>query len=458
MRSDVSISVKNLTKTYRIFGHPGDRIKQAFTLGQKKYHKAFTALNDVSFEVNKGETVGIVGRNGSGKSTLLQLVCGILKPTSGTVQVNGRISALLELGAGFNPEFTGRENVYFQGAVMGFSKAEMNARFDAIAAFADIGEFIDQQVRTYSSGMFVRLAFAVNAFSDAEIFIVDEALAVGDIFFQQKCMRFLSTFKSRGGTTLFVSHDTNAILTLCDRAIMLAPPGDESMRIGNAAEICKEYVKRLYNESGKQDETRPQLGTERDATSDRLRRAQSDTAFRQVASFESMKAVYQAGNFRSGAESFGQYGAKIIDAWFETAAGAQTTTFSSEERIALCVAVKAARYIGAPAFGFTIKNHLGQMVISEGTEFVFPKQTLCLHPAQVCQVRFSFEMPILLKGEYSIALALAELVDHGHFQHHWLEDAIALHCTAGRLVQGNCGVANLKIEISGASLDFESCP
>ena len=194
---DIAISVKNLTKTYRIFGHPGDRIKQALTLGRVRFHNEFTAVRDASFEVKKGEAVGIIGRNGSGKSTLLQLICGILKPTSGEVHVNGRISALLELGSGFNPEFTGRENIYFQGAVTGFSKQQVDERITDIIAFADIGEFIDQPVRTYSSGMYVRLAFAVIAHADAAILIVDEALAVGDAIFTQKCFRFLNEFRKR---------------------------------------------------------------------------------------------------------------------------------------------------------------------------------------------------------------------------------------------------------------------
>lgn len=221
MNPEVAISVKNLTKTYRLFGHPGDRIKQFFSLGFKQYHQGFTALKDVSFEIKKGETIGIIGRNGSGKSTLLQLICGILKPTSGTVQVAGRISALLELGAGFNPEFTGRENVYFQGALMGFTQAQMAERFDDIAAFADIGEFIDQPVRTYSSGMFVRLSFAVATNMEPDILIVDEALSVGDAVFQHKSRQRIQKFTDNGGTLLFVSHDQSIVSAVCRRCVLL---------------------------------------------------------------------------------------------------------------------------------------------------------------------------------------------------------------------------------------------
>ena len=218
---EIVISARNLTKAYRLFGHPGDRVKQFLSLGLRRYHREFAALKDISFDIRKGEAVGIIGRNGSGKSTLLQLVCGILKPTSGTIRADGRISALLELGAGFNPEFTGRENVYFQGAIMGLDKAVMDARFDAIAGFADIGEFIDQPVRTYSSGMFVRLAFAVAAHVDPDILVVDEALAVGDAIFQQKCFDRIHDVQSRGTTMLVVSHNPYQLERLCGRVAVM---------------------------------------------------------------------------------------------------------------------------------------------------------------------------------------------------------------------------------------------
>ena len=218
---EIVISARNLTKAYRLFGHPGDRVKQFLSLGLRRYHREFAALKDISFDIRKGEAVGIIGRNGSGKSTLLQLICGILKPTFGTIAVNGRVSALLELGAGFNPEFTGRENVYFQGAIMGLNEAEMGARFAAIAAFADIGEFIDQPVRTYSSGMFVRLAFAVASHVDPDILVVDEALAVGDAAFQQKCFDRIYDMQSRGMTMIVVSHNPYQIERLCNHVAVM---------------------------------------------------------------------------------------------------------------------------------------------------------------------------------------------------------------------------------------------
>ncbi|MEJ1487341.1 MAG: ABC transporter ATP-binding protein [Candidatus Sedimenticola sp. (ex Thyasira tokunagai)] len=249
MPSDkIAISVHHLTKTYRIFGHPGDRIKQAMTCGLRKYHREFTAVKDVSFDIKKGETIGIIGRNGSGKSTLLQLICGILKPTTGTVTVDGRVLALLELGAGFNPEFTGRENVYFQGALMGLSEEEMDARFSEIADFADIGEFIDQSVRMYSSGMFVKLAFAASVNFDPDILVVDEALAVGDVQFQERCFKRISAIREQGGTILIVTHSLEQVAHLCDRALLI--DHGSLLAEGEATSTISRYLSMLSTNPG----------------------------------------------------------------------------------------------------------------------------------------------------------------------------------------------------------------
>lgn len=219
--SDIIISARNLTKTYRAYAHPLDRLLGGFIPGRAKRCKEFHALNDVSFDIKRGETVGIIGRNGSGKSTLLQLICGIRKPTNGTLQVNGRISALLELGAGFHPEFTGRENVFLQGAIQGMSRQEMEARFDDIATFADIGEYIDQPVKTYSSGMFVRLAFAMAVSTEPDILVVDEALAVGDASFRAKCFKRIGELKNAGCTIFLVSHSIEQILQVTEQCLFL---------------------------------------------------------------------------------------------------------------------------------------------------------------------------------------------------------------------------------------------
>ncbi|MBC7193998.1 ABC transporter ATP-binding protein [Marinobacter sp.] len=262
---DIAIRVNNLSKCYLIYDRPQDRLRQSIIprlqrlVGRqpKNYFREFWALKDVSFEVKKGETVGIIGRNGSGKSTLLQIICGTLTPTSGTVETKGRVSALLELGSGFNPEFTGRENVYMNGAVLGLSKEEIDARFDDIAAFADIGEFINQPVKMYSSGMVVRLSFAVAINVDPEILIVDEALSVGDELFQRKCFSRIEAIRNNGATILFVSHSGTTIVELCDRAMLM--DAGEKLAIGLPKQIVGRYQKLLYAPADKQEAIRDQI-------------------------------------------------------------------------------------------------------------------------------------------------------------------------------------------------------
>lgn len=252
MSSEFAIKVENLSKCYQIYDRPQDRLKQSIyprlqRLASKpiqQYFREFWALRDVSFEVKKGETIGVIGRNGSGKSTLLQIICGTVSPTGGRAKAQGRIAALLELGSGFNPDFTGRENVYLNGVLLGLTKEEVDARFDDITAFADIGDFIDQPVKTYSSGMFVRLAFAIQANVDPEILVVDEALAVGDVFFVHRCMARFHELKDKGTTILLVSHDATAIKTLCDRAVWLKNSWME--KIGDAGPVVDAYLEDDY--------------------------------------------------------------------------------------------------------------------------------------------------------------------------------------------------------------------
>lgn len=263
--SDIAIRVQNLGKCYHIYNRPQDRLKQSILPRLQRLirraptncFREFWALWGVSFEVKKGETVGIIGRNGSGKSTLLQIICGTLTPTSGTVETNGRIAALLELGSGFNPEFTGRENVYMNGAVLGLTKEEIDARYDSIAAFADIGDFIEQPVKTYSSGMVVRLAFAVAINVEPQILVVDEALSVGDELFQRKCFSRIEAIKNSGATILFVSHSGSAVVELCDRAILL--DSGELLVSGAPKSIVGKYQKLLYAPEDKREAIRNEI-------------------------------------------------------------------------------------------------------------------------------------------------------------------------------------------------------
>jgi len=257
MSSEIAISVADISKRYQIYDASSDRLKQIFTRGRKHYFREFEALKNISFDVRRGETVGIIGSNGSGKSTLLQIICGTLNPTSGALHTKGRIAALLELGSGFNPEFTGRENVYMNAAIIGLSKPEIEERFDDIAAFADIGEFIEQPIKSYSSGMAVRLAFAVAINVDPQILVVDEALSVGDELFQRKCFSRIETIRAQGATIIFVSHSGGTIIELCDRAILL--DCGEKLAEGAPKKIVARYQKLLYAPPEKQEAVRDKI-------------------------------------------------------------------------------------------------------------------------------------------------------------------------------------------------------
>lgn len=246
MNDDLAIRVSGLSKCYQVYDKPQDRLKQSLWRGRRQYYREFWALREISFDIRKGETVGIIGRNGSGKSTLLQLIAGTLAPSAGTVQVNGRVAALLELGSGFNPEFTGRENVFMNGAILGLSEQEIGERFDEIASFAAIGDFIERPVKTYSSGMMMRLAFAVSVCVDPDVLIVDEALSVGDMAFQLKCMERLDRLVKSGTTLLFVSHDILSVKSFCQRAIYLT--SGEMVATGPASDIAERYMMDVRNE------------------------------------------------------------------------------------------------------------------------------------------------------------------------------------------------------------------
>lgn len=267
MSKDIVIDVKNLSKCYHIYEKPGDRLKQMLFRGRKKLYREFWAVKDVSFEIKRGETVGIVGQNGSGKSTLLQLICGTLNPTSGSIKVNGRVSALLELGSGFNQDFTGKENVYLNASILGLSKEEIDARYNEMLEFADIGDFIDQPVKTYSSGMLMRLAFSVAINVDPDILVVDEALAVGDDLFQRKCFPRLEFMKDSGVTILFVSHSASQVITLCDRAILIDK--GNLLVINEPKFIVNKYHRMIYAPAESRAEIRDELlNSSQDLTAD----------------------------------------------------------------------------------------------------------------------------------------------------------------------------------------------
>jgi ABC-type polysaccharide/polyol phosphate transport system ATPase subunit len=388
MPSDVVISVKNLSKTYRIFGHPGDRIKQALMFGQKHYYKEFTALKDVTFEIKKGETVGIIGHNGSGKSTLLQLICGILKPTRGDVQVQGRISALLELGAGFNPEFTGQENVYFQGAVLGLSRERMESKFDRIAALADIGTFMYEPVRTYSSGMFVRLAFATGINADADIFLVDEALSVGDAAFQRKASHSMQQFINAGGTLIYVSHDLESVRRTCSKAVLLKQ--GQLIAAGPTKGVCDAY-EQFYLQI-------------------------SDAAL------VSQQRMVDIERTVTSELDYGNGEATIARCWFENGEGQPTSAVRCGEAFSWNLLVYVHSAMDAPIFGMMLKSIEGWNI------YVIERPYSCtaatrLQAGDIIQVRFKL-INNLMPGKYYMDCGTRAAGNDMNFYHRRIDSAL----------------------------------
>lgn len=441
MCSEIAISVKNLTKTFRIFGHPGDRVKQALAFGRVSFHRNFIALQDVSFEIKKGETVGVVGRNGSGKSTLLQLICGILKPSSGEIKVKGNISALLELGAGFNPEFTGRENVYFQGTLMGLSKSDMDARFDSIASFADIGEFIEQPVRTYSSGMFVRLAFAVMTHVDAEILVIDEALAVGDAFFTQKCLRFLRDFQ-KTGTVLFVSHDTAAMVNLCQKVLWL--DGGKTQMFDSANNVCETYLASPYPKKlllNNTNITHRQLASPeqspRDMRSDFINKT-------------NLRNDIEIFKFSTGHDGMGTGGADIVNVRLLDCDNHELSWIVGGEPVRLIVEAIAKAEIHSAVVGFFVKDRLGQRLFGDNTYLSKLSDPVSVGAGERIIASFEFLMPILRKGIFMVDVAIADDVQGEQKQLEWRLDAISLSSHSTSIATGLVGIPYRKIDLRKA--------
>ena len=443
MTTDIAIRVQNLSKCYQIYDNPGDRLKQFIVPRIKRllgklhipYFREFWALKDVSFEVKRGETVGIIGRNGSGKSTLLQIICGTLTPTGGTVQTNGRIAALLELGSGFNPEFTGRENVYLNAAVLGLSKDEVDARFDKIAAFADIGQFMEQPVKKYSSGMYVKLAFAVIAHVDADILVVDEALAVGDAVFIQKCMRFIRSFQERG-TLLFVSHDTASVQNLCKSAIWLG--NGQVKQMGTSRDVAEAYFQYTMQEV---------YGDEIALSTNEVPAAEAPVAALPLQTTEDISAqatddtntvaiydnINQAKGWQSG-------NANILSVTLTNLEIGPKGVLEGGEKVCLSIRAKAHDALGNAILGFLVRDRLGQDLFGENTCFVDLSRPSAVAAGQEFEATFTFQFPMLPNGQYSVMVSVAEGDLVNHIQHNWLHDALILNVSSSKVRYGLVGI------------------
>ncbi len=439
MSSNVAIKASNLGKCFHIYDKPRDRLLQLFAGSRKQYYREFWALDDVSFEIKKGETVGIIGRNGSGKSTLLQLICGTLNPSRGQVETHGRVAALLELGSGFNPEFTGRENVYMNASILGLGKSEIHKRYDSIVAFAEIGDFIEQPVKSYSSGMMLRLAFAVIAHVDADILVVDEALAVGDAFFTQKCMRFLRDFM-KNGTVLFVSHDTPSIKSLCNRVIWLEK--GRVIQEGSPKEVCELYHKAYY--AALQNVN----GTTRLKT---VEKSDTQLPFRDqrlaFINHSNLRNDLQVFKFNPDAESFGKGGAQIAEVQFLDEQGHPLSWIVGGEAVTLRVIATAHHDLDRPIIGFSVKDRLGQILFGDNTYLSYHEQPVHCPEGNSLQADFHFHMPLLPHGDYSITATIANGTQEDHEQHHWIHDAIIFKSESTSVSAGLAGIPMRKISL-----------
>lgn len=441
MSSDPAVIVRDLSKDYHVFERPRDRFLQMLARGKRCYYRAFPALRDVSISISPGETVGIIGKNGSGKSTLLQLICGTLQQTSGEVIVRGKIAALLELGAGFNPEFTGRENVHLYASVLGLDKRVIEARFESIVEFADIGDFLDQPVKTYSSGMIVRLAFAVIAHVDADILIVDEALAVGDVYFVQKCMRFLREFQKRG-TLLFVSHDATTVLSLCDRAMWLDAGIVRS--IGCAKQVVGLYLEGLYGpsvESGITTESERTARSTAGPAIDEYRDQRLD-----VINSSRLRNDIEILAFDDQAVGFGEGRADITELAFY-AGGKRLSWMVGGELVQLKINCTSGFDLDRPIIGFFVKDRLGQCVFGDNTYFTYRDAPVSVFAGQEYTATFEFTMPLLPSGDYSLDVSISNGDQANHRMLNWKYDALVFRVQSSSVVHGLIGVPMRRIDL-----------
>lgn len=413
MSNDTVIDVRNLSKKYRRYSSVGEAVKEVLHPLRRKYHQEFWALKDVSFSVKKGESVGIIGRNGSGKSTLLQILCGIMQPTKGDVAVLGRVAALLELGAGFHPQFTGRENVHLNCSLMGFSRQETEKRFSSIVEFADIGDFIDQPVRTYSSGMYVRLAFSTAISVEPDILIVDEALGVGDIGFQQKCLRKFEEFQDKGITVLFVTHDMPTIKKNCQKALLL--DRGELIDSGSPTEVIDVYnaliFEKIAAEAGKSNEI----------------------------SGKELVARKNTG----GSQQYGTKEAVITEVLLLNGRGERITAVGTLEQSEIKIRAFFNEDITDVLVGINIRNRHGIEVYMVNTEWKgmpIPR----VNKNNILEVSFSQKMSIA-PGSYSLTVSLSQNTSFGVKRLDWISDILAFDVVG---LEKMAGVSNLDSKIN----------
>ena len=383
-----AIEVNHVSKIYKLFDKPFDKVKESFSITKKKHYQEFYALKDISFSVKKGETFGIIGTNGSGKSTLLKILTGVVTPNSGDIKVNGKISALLELGAGFNPKYTGMENIYLNGTTMGYTKAEMDKKVDAILEFADIGDFINQPVRSYSSGMFARLAFAVAINVEPEVLIVDEALSVGDVFFQNKCFKKFEELKKKGITILFVSHDMGSVKQMCSRVLWIER-GVQQM-CGDCVEVCNAYANSLIRKTNIQILDEQIQGEE-----------ENQYKIKMLENHSYPPITYSN-------ESILDTDVEIVSCFVEDISKKITTDMYVDEDYLVNVVFKTKRNIDKCIVGFVLETIKGVWIINCNTAICGEENIFSVKAGKTTCVQFKLRMPRLMRGNYVIGCAVSE--------------------------------------------------
>jgi lipopolysaccharide transport system ATP-binding protein len=461
MSSQIVIQASGVTKGFSSYEKPADRLRLgALSVASRVLPTratrerareqataradVFWALKGVSFEVAKGETIGIIGRNGSGKSTLLQIICQTLNPTGGTVSTTGRVAALLELGSGFDLEYTGRENIYLNAQLHGLTRRQIDERFNDIVDFADIGHFIDQPVKTYSSGMFVRLAFAVIAHVDADILVVDEALAVGDAFFNQKCLRYMDKFRD-SGTILFVSHDTSTVKKLCNRVLWI----DKGTVVtqGNPEEVCAAYLEAYYD-TGNTGQT--EVPARRAHQQSRAVEAARDSRLAVVNRSPSRNDI-EVLAFDPGAASFGSGDARIVDVALLDDDGKSLEWAVGGERVTVRVTAQLKGAVTSPIVGFFFNDSLGQPLFGDNTYLSYRERPVGGSDGDTLVANFSFVMPILPVGDYSINVAIADGTQQNHVQLHWIHDALPLKVHASSISHYLLAIPMLRVGVTASA-------
>jgi ABC-type polysaccharide/polyol phosphate transport system ATPase subunit len=401
------VEFRDVSKAYPIYPSPSARLKELITFNRVSFHKDFWALRDINFEIRRGETFCVIGENGSGKSTLLQMVAGILHPTKGSVKVHGRVAALLELGSGFNPEFSGRDNVYLNAAILGFSRADMDSKFQQIEEFAEIGSFIDQPVKMYSSGMAIRLAFSVAIHVDPEVLIVDEALAVGDIYFRQRCMRKVHELREQGVTILFVSHDVGDVKAIGDRAMWLEK--GRIQELGDPERVVTKYLAAM---------------TEKDAVY--LNHHHREVPQRPTGPYSAPEVVTHIPNID---HRFGDGRAEILGIAIQDPHGQPIHILEPDSAAIVRISARAIDSISLPVIGFMMRNHMGLDFAGTNTA----REGVEIPPmaaGDIYTVDFHLHVPHLYPSSFSFSPAIADGTLHAYKTCDWIDNAITLQMTA----------------------------